>query len=203
MYFPGELLQESIQEKEVLLKEIHHRVKNNLQVISSLLNLQSMYIKDKEAFDVFKESQDRVKSMAMIHEKLYQSGNFAEIDFSQYIKNLTSSIYSSYGMDTKLIKLKISAENIFLDINNAIPCGLIINELVTNAIKHAFPSGRSGEINIKFSRIDNKYILSVQDNGIGLPDSFIIEKTESLGMQLIYSLVSQLEGEFEVKTMWS
>jgi len=191
-------MQTSLQEKDVLLKEIHHRVKNNLQIISSLLNLQSMYIDDKEAFNVFKESQDRVKSMAIVHEKLYQSGNFAEINFSEYLKNLASSIYSSYGVDMDIIKLKISGDNTSLDINNAIPCGLMTNELLTNAIKHAFPQGRLGEINIDFHKKNNEYILTVQDNGIGLPRNLDLEKTESLGMRLINSLVSQLDGKLEV-----
>lgn len=191
-------MQTSIQEKDVLLKEIHHRVKNNLQIISSLLNLQSMYIKDKEALDVFKESQNRVKSMAIVHEKLYQSGNFAEINFSEYLINLASSIYSSYGVDMDLIKLKIDADNIFLDINNAIPCGLMINELLTNAIKHAFPKGTMGEIKIDFHKKNKEYILTVQDNGVGLPRDLDLEKTESLGIQLINSLISQLDGKLDV-----
>jgi len=157
-----------------------------------------MYIDDKEAFNVFKESQDRVKSMAIVHEKLYQSDNFAEINFSEYLKNLASSIYSSYGVDMGIIKLKISGDNTSLDINNAIPCGLMINELLTNAIKHAFPQGRLGEINIDFHKKNNEYILTVQDNGIGLPRDLDLEKTESLGMRLINSLVSQLDGKLEV-----
>jgi len=194
-------MQISIQEKDVLLKEIHHRVKNNLQIISSLLNLQSMYITDEEALDVFKESQNRVKSMAIVHEKLYQSGNFAEINFSEYLRNLASSIYSSYGVDMDIVKLKINADNIFLDINNAIPCGLMINELLTNAIKHAFPNGRLGEISIDFHKKNDKYILTLQDNGIGLPEDLNLEKTKSLGLRLINSLVSQLNGKLEVTSI--
>ncbi|OPY27459.1 MAG: serine-protein kinase RsbW [Methanobacterium sp. PtaU1.Bin242] len=192
-------MQASILEKEVLLKEIHHRVKNNLQIISSLLNLQSIRIKDDtKAFEVFKESQNRVKTMAMIHEKLYQSGNFAQIDFSQYIHNLISSIFSSYGVNTGDIKLKITGQDVFLDINTAIPCGLIINELVTNTIKHAFSPGNSGKLHVSFDKTDDKYVLTVQDNGNGLPDDFDIEKTDTLGLELVKSLVYQLEGKLGV-----
>ena len=192
-------MQASILEKEVLLKEIHHRVKNNLQIISSLLNLQSIRIKDdNKAFEVFKESQNRVKTMAMIHEKLYQSGNFAQIDFSEYIHNLISSIFSSYGVNTGDIKLKITGQDVFLDINTAIPCGLIINELVTNTIKHAYSPGNSGELHVSFDKKDDKYVLTVQDNGNGLPDDFDIEKTDTLGLELVKSLVYQLEGKLGV-----
>jgi len=195
-------MQASLQEKNVLLKEIHHRVKNNLQIISSLLNLQSRYIKDKETLDVFKESQDRIKSMAIIHEKLYQSKDLSEIDFVEYLRDLTSSIYSSYGVNIGMIKLEINADNdIFLDINNAIPCGLMINELITNAIKHAFPNGQSGEIQIDFHRDNDEYSLTVQDNGVGLPEDLNLENSESLGMQLIYSLVTQLDGRIEVSSV--
>lgn len=192
-------MQASIHEKEVLLKEIHHRVKNNLQIISSLLNLQSMHIKDdNKAFEVFKESQNRVKTMAIVHEKLYQSGNFAQINFSQYIHNLISSIFSSYGVKTEDIKLKITGKDVFLDINTAIPCGLIINELVTNSIKHAFSPGSSGEIHVEFEKTDDECVLIVQDNGKGLPDEFDVEKTDTLGMELVKNLVYQLEGKLEV-----
>ena len=192
-------MQASLQEKTVLLREIHHRVKNNLQIISSLLNLQSSYIKDEEAFEVFKESQNRVKSMAMIHEKLYQSGNFAEINVAEYLKSLTENIYSSYGINMNIIKLKINAENIFLDINKAVPCFLLINEVITNSIKHAFPDGRSGKITIDFHE-DGGYIISIKDDGIGLPKNLNINKTETLGMQLINALTSQLDGNLEVKS---
>ena len=192
-------MQASLQEKTVLLREIHHRVKNNLQIISSLLNLQSQYIKDKEAFEVFKESQNRVKSMAIIHEKLYQSGNFAEINVAEYLKNLTDSIYSSYGVNLDVINLKINAENIFLDINKAVPCFLLINEVITNSIKHAFPDGRSGEIIINFSKND-EYVINIKDDGIGLPKYLNIHETNTLGMQLINGLTSQLDGKLEVKS---
>lgn len=191
-------MQASIQEKNVLLKEIHHRVKNNLQIISSLLNLQSRYIEDEKAYEVFKESQNRVKSMAMVHEKLYQTGNFAELSVAEYLEGLIENIYSSYGVNIDRIKMEINAENIFLDINTAIPCFLLINEVITNCIKHAFPDGRSGTIIIDFKKLNDKHIIRIQDDGIGLPDDFNINQTNTLGMQLITSLTSQLDGELEV-----
>lgn len=193
-------MQSSIQEKNVLLKEIHHRVKNNLQIISSLLNLQSMYIDDEKAYEVFKESQNRVKSMAIIHEKLYQSGNFAEINVAEYLKNLTNSIFSSYGVNPDVINLEINAHDIYLDINTAIPCFLLINEAITNCIKHAFPGGRTGKITIDFEKIDDKHIISIRDDGVGLPKNLNINQTNTLGLQLITNLTSQLDGELEVKS---
>ncbi len=159
-----------------------------------------MYIDDEKAYEVFKESQNRVKSMAIIHEKLYQTGNFAEINVDEYLKNLTDSIYSSYGVNLDVINLEINAKDIFLDINTAIPCFLLINEVITNCIKHAFPGGRSGKITIDFEKIDNKHIIRIQDDGIGLPDDLNIEKTNTLGIQLITSLTSQLDGKLEVKS---
>lgn len=133
-------LKKSLDEKEILLKEIHHRVKNNLQIISSLLNLQSRYINDEEMLDIYKESQNRVKSMAMIHEKLYQTEDLARIDFGDYVKSLILDLFGSYGVDKNLIQLNIDIKDILMGINTAIPCGLIVNELVTNSIKHGFPT---------------------------------------------------------------
>lgn len=192
-------LKTSLEEKEVLLREIHHRVKNNLQIISSLLNLQTVYINDEEALNLFKESQNRVRSMSMIHESLYQSRDLAHIDFSVYISRLSNELLSSYGVNINFISLKTDLENIFLDINTAIPCGLIITELFTNSIKYAFPNGRKGIINIKFKR-DNgdNFILEVSDDGVGLPEDVDIKKTKSLGMRLVNSLVDQLDGTVEV-----
>jgi two-component sensor histidine kinase len=192
-------MQASIQEKNVLLREIHHRVKNNLQIISSLLNLQTMYIEDENALEVFKESQNRVKSMAIIHEKLYQSSNFAEINVAEYLKKLVENIYSSYGININLIKIEIKAPDIFLDINKAIPCFLVANEVITNSIKHAFPDG-SGEITIDFKKIDENYVMSIRDNGIGLPEDFNTKKTSTLGIQLINGLIAQLDGKLETNS---
>jgi PAS domain S-box-containing protein len=194
-------IKSSLEEKDVLLKEIHHRVKNNLQIVSSLLNLQSGYIEDEEAQNVFKESQNRVKSMAMIHEKLYQSENFARINFGDYIKNLASGLFSSYGVNINLIKLKINVDSILLDINTAIPCGLILNELVTNSVKHAFPKGMDGEIEIGFFRNNNdENVLTVIDTGIGFPEDMDFRNTDTLGMRLITSLTDQIDGKLELIT---
>jgi len=194
-----EKLKASLKEKEVLLKEIHHRVKNNLQVISSLLNLQSGYVKDREALEMFKESQNRVRSMALIHEKLYQSKDLASIDITGYIRDLTTSLIHSYGASAAAIKVNIDVRDIFLDITASIPCGLIINELVSNSLRHAFPDGREGAIKITMHRInEDKIELTVSDNGIGFPEDMDFRKTESLGMQVVITLVEQLDGIIEL-----
>ena len=162
-------LQKSLKEKEMLLKEIHHRVKNNLMVISSLLSLQSDYIHDKEALDVFKESQSRARTMALIHERLYQSTDLKNIDFGEYIQTLAMELFRTYQIDPGCIKLNLNVEDLKLDINVAIPLGLIVNELVSNSMKHAFPDDKSGEIKIDFHILDDSYLLMVSDNGIGFP----------------------------------
>ena len=193
-----EHLKASLKEKEVLLREIHHRVKNNLQVISSLLRLQSRTIKDDAICRVFKESQDRVKTMAIIHERLYQSTDLAGIDFAGYIRDLTANLYRSYGVSQETISLRIQAQNVFLGINMAIPCGLIINELVSNCLKHAFPGGERGEIYIDLSSDHDQIILTVGDNGGAFPKGLDFRNTESLGLQLVLSLIEQLEGAIEL-----
>ena len=190
-----EQIKASLREKEVLLKEIHHRVKNNLQIISSLLNLQADYIKEEWALNMFKESRDRVRSMALIHEKLYQSKDLAWIDFGEYIGNLTSYLFQSYGVNGETIVLKNNAKGILLNIDTAIPCGLIVNELVSNSLKHAFSEGEESEIFIDFDlNADHGFALKVGDNGIGLPKGLDFRKTQSLGLQLVTTLVDQLEG---------
>ncbi|EKQ52054.1 MAG: PAS domain S-box [Methanobacterium sp. Maddingley MBC34] len=193
-------IEKSLAEKEILLKEIHHRVKNNLQVISSLLNLQSEYIKDKTDQELFRESQTRARSMALIHERLYQSTDLRSIDFGEYIKTLTFNLYNTYGCKPDDIQLNLDLEPIPIDINTAIPCGLVINELLSNAMKHAFPGDRKGEINIKFHQKDHELILSVQDNGIGLPPDMEFENISSLGLKLVNTLVSQIDGEIEINS---
>jgi len=195
-----ERLKASLKEKEVLLQEVHHRVKNNLQIISSLLNLQAGYIKDKKISGMFKSSQDRIRSMSLIHERLYQSRDFAKIDTVDYIRKLTLSLFKSYKVNTNLIKLKVDVKDVFLDINTLIPCGLIINELVTNSLKHAFPGGRQGEINIDLSQDkDNKVTLTVADNGAGMPKSFDLKSEKSLGIRLVSILASQIGGSLEIE----
>ena len=199
-------LKKSLEEKEILLKEIHHRVKNNLQIISSLLNLQSRYINDEEMLDIYKESQNRVKSMAIIHEKLYQSEDLARIDFGDYVKSLVLDLFNSYGINN--INYDINIHDVLLDINTAIPCGLIVNELVTNSIKHGFlanmspaniPSSRKDKIAVYMTKEDDVYNLSVYDNGVGFPDDLDFHNTDSLGMQLVISLTTQLRGTLELE----
>ncbi len=192
-----EKVKSSLKEKEVLLREIHHRVKNNLQVISSLLSLQSQYVKDKDALQMFKETQDRVYSMALAHEKLYQSENLAEINCRDYIKRLADGLYHSYGVSPKDIELEMDVKNISLNIDRAIPCGLVINELISNALKHAFPSHWSEKKKIKISvnqKKNGKIILIVKDNGIGIPKELDFRKTKSLGLQLVIALAEEQLG---------
>ncbi|MCK9150891.1 PAS domain S-box protein [Methanobacterium alcaliphilum] len=191
-------LKHSLSEKEMLLKEIHHRVKNNLMVISSLLSIQSRYIKDKEALDIFKESQNRAKSMALIHERLYKSTDLKRIDIADYIRTLSSELFHTYVTDPSKIELKMDLEDVMIDINTSIPLGLIINELVTNAMKHAFPGNMQGEINISFHKIHDNLILEVSDNGIGFPGNINYKNTSSLGLQLVTSLSGQIDAEMEL-----
>ena len=189
----------SLQEKDVLLKEVHHRVKNNMQVISSLLNLQSRRVKDPAVLEMFKESQRRIRSMALIHERLYQSSDLSRIEFSQYLRNLATHLFHSYQADSSRIHLKIDAEEVFLNINTAIPCGLIVNELISNALKHGFPEGRSGQLDIDLRRVaGDGYVLRVKDDGVGFPEGLDFRKTETLGMQIISTLVEQIDGRVEL-----
>jgi PAS domain S-box-containing protein len=202
-----EQLNSSLKEKEVLLKEIHHRVKNNMQVISSLLNLQSSRIKSQEILEMFKESQDRIRSMSLIHERLYQSADLAKIDFSHYIQNLASFLFQSYKINPEAVVLTTDVQDVSLDINKAIPCGLIINELVTNSLKYAFPQiseadkkkAKKGEIDIQLTSNNGEITLLYRDNGIGLPEDLDIETADSFGLQLVTTLVSQLNGRIDIK----
>jgi PAS domain S-box-containing protein len=190
----------SLKEKEVLLQEIHHRVKNNLQLISSLLKLQSRYIRDKEDIEFFKESQNQIKSLALIHERLYQSKDLANIDFKEYTTNLANSLFHSYGIDRDKIALTIDVEDVLLGVDAAIPLGLIVNELVSNSLKHAFPEGKKGEIKIALRTTDeNEIELVVSDNGLGMPKDLDFRNTESLGLHLVTILAEdQLHGKIEL-----
>lgn len=191
-------IEDSLKEKELLLKEIHHRVKNNLQVISSLLNMQSRYIRNKTDKELFRESQTRAKSMALIHERLYQSTDLRRIDFGEYIQTLTYDLYHSYGGNPKFIKLNMALEPIMVDINTAVPCGLIVNELLSNVLKHAFPQGKTGDLTIKFYSNDGNLVLIVRDEGVGFPEDIDFRNTESLGLSLVNTLVGQIDGEIEI-----
>jgi len=188
-----------LQEKETLLQEVHHRVKNNLQVISSLLLLQASSIKDTSILNIFNESRSRIKSIAMVHEKLYQSKNFSRIDFSKYIKDLSSHLLNTYKVNSSHIILNINSEDIILNIKQAIPCGLIINELISNALKYAFPDDMEGKIIVEFYQEDGSMlVLAVSDNGAGLPESFSLENISTLGMELVVNLIDQLHGRIDI-----
>ena len=185
-------LKKSNEKNEMLLNEIHHRVKNNMQIISSILNLQSLYINNDELKAALYDCINRVRSMGFIHEKLYQSGDFSQINMKDYIKTLSNEIFKTYSVSPN-VKLEIKIPNIKLDINQAIPTGLIINELLTNSIKYAFPQ-KKGEIEIAMIDEDGYIKMIVKDNGLGFPPDFDIIKTETLGLQLVANLVRQLEG---------
>lgn len=191
-------LKKSLDEKEMLLKEIHHRVKNNLMVISSLLELESRYIKDKAVLGVFKESQNRAKSMAYIHERLYRSTDLKRIDFGDYIQSLGEDIYETYVIDPDRIKLNLKVEEVMVDINTSVPLGLIVNELLTNSMKYAFPGDRSGEIELEFSCSGDEYLLRVADNGVGFPEDLDYKNSSSLGLQLVTSLTEQINGKISL-----
>ncbi len=194
-----EKLQNSLKEKELMLREIHHRVKNNLQIISSLLKLQATYITDPTALEYFRISQDRVKSMALIHQQLYRSTDLSSINFGDYLRHLTTHLFQAYGVNENNIRLNIDAKNIYIGIDTAIPCGLLINELISNSLKHAFPNNRKGRIIIRMELKDeNTYLLTVSDNGVGFPEDIDFRNTKSLGMQLVITLTDQIDGKIEL-----
>lgn len=196
-----EQIKASLQEKEVLLKEIHHRVKNNLQIISSLLNLQSAAIDDQQTIEILQQCENRVASMALIHEQLYQSKDLAKIDFREYIENLVANLFSSYDFHTDVIALKVNVDNLCLCFDTAIPCGLIINELVSNSLKYAFLPGIKGEICIDiYAESNNILTLVVSDDGIGFPKDLDFKNTESLGLQIVVALTNQLGGTIELNS---
>ncbi len=190
----------SLREKEILLKEIHHRVKNNMQVVSSLLFMQARSTQQPEVRDILLESQNRIRSIALVHEKLYQSEDFKRIDYKDYLEKIAHHIFESYQISPGSIHLDVRSEDVFLSIEKAVPLSLIINELITNSIKHAFPKGLSGEIRIDFSLENSRYRLIYQDSGPGIPDKGAIEKPDTLGMQLIRGLAGQLNGTVRYET---
>ena len=192
-------IMKSLREKEILLREVHHRVKNNLQIISTLLSLQSAQSDDQTVIDLYRESQNRIMSIALIHENLYQSDDLNSVNFKKYIKSLTNDLLHSFGVDTGNIRINTKIDDdVIMGIETAIPCGLIINELISNALKHAFPQGE-GEIDLELSKKDNeKYLLKIKDNGKPFPKEFEIKNTDTLGMKLISSLTKQLDGELTI-----
>lgn len=190
-------LESSLKEKELLLKEIHHRVKNNLQIIDSLLSLQTTGISSADASSALRESQNRIRSMALVHEKLYRSRDLSRINFREYIESLTASISKSYVRNAGVI-IEVKVDNIAMDIDRAIACGLIINELVSNSLKYAFKGDTPGKVNISLSESDGGFLLIVSDNGAGLPKDIDFKNTSSLGLQLVVTLVEQLSGNIEL-----
>jgi two-component sensor histidine kinase len=189
----------SLQEKEVLLKEVHHRVKNNLQIITSLLRLQSGHIKDKRDLEVFKESQNRIRTMALIHEALYRSKDLSHIRIRPYVRTLVTYLLNSYGIDSSRIQTDIDIMDVFIDMDTAVCCGLIVNELVSNALKYAFPADRYGRVRVHFGKDqDQSFQLSVSDDGVGLPAQEDWSTTSSLGFRIVKALVHQISGNLVV-----
>jgi two-component sensor histidine kinase len=185
-------LRTSLGEKEVLLKEVHHRVKNNLQFVSSLLALQAARIKDRQITSAIKESQQRIRAMALMHEQLYRGPNLASVPIARHLTALCADLYRSYSVDPDRIALDLRVADVSLDLDRSIRCGLIVNELVSNAILHAFPDGREGRITVRLDADDDHYELAVSDNGVGLPAEVDPLQTESLGLQLVADLADQL-----------
>lgn len=194
-------LTNSLNEKEILLKEVHHRVKNNMQVISSILNLQSSYVSDQHVLNALRESQNRIRAMASIHERLYRTKNLSDIKFSSYIKDLAESLVNTYELSNTSVELFFSLDEVFLSLNTAIPCGLILNELISNSLKYAFEGRKEGIIEIRLIREKEKISLSLRDNGVGIPEEVSVENTDTLGLQLVSTLVEQIEGELKVERL--
>ncbi len=190
----------SLKEKEILLKEVHHRVKNNMQVISSILNLQSSYVNDAYALNLLKECQNRIKSMAFIHESLYQTKNFEEVNFSDYIATLSKNLIHSYSIQANKIKLILTLDKLFLNLDTSIPCGLIINEIISNSLKYAFVDGRDGIISVNLTNVKNNVKIEIGDNGIGMPNNINIKEIKTLGLQLIDTLTDQIDGKLTIDT---
>ena len=195
-----ERIKQSLLEKEILLKEVHHRVKNNLQVISSILNLQANYIRDPSVLDTLRELQNRIKSMALIHENLYQNKDISLLNFGDYILNLTQNLVHSYKMYGGDVNLVHNIENVHLNLDYSIPCGLIVNELVSNAFKHAFPNNARGSVEVSIRRQDQQVFLEVADNGVGFRSDLDFRNTDSLGLQLVNALVDQISGTIVQQT---
>lgn len=192
-------IQRSLREKEVLLQEVHHRVKNNLQVISSLLDLQSQHLKDPAMLPLFQESCNRVQSMALVHELLYRSKDYSQINFTDYLTSLTSYLFQSYGVDTNTITLDIDIDEVTLNTDKVITCGLIVQELVSNTLKYAFPNHTNGKIKISLQTdFEHCCTLIIKDNGVGLPTELDLANAKSLGLRLVKVLINQLEGTFNI-----
>ena len=196
-----EKLKNSLKEKEILLKEVHHRVKNNLQVISSILNLQSSYVNDDSTLTILRESQDRIKTMSIIHESLYQANDFSEINFSEYIVSLSKNLVHSYGVLDSFVETNFTIDNVSLSLDLSIPCGLIINELVSNALKYAFKGRKKGKLNISLLLKNGVVTIIVADDGVGVPKNLNIKETNTLGLQLVTTLVEQIDAELKLESI--
>ncbi|HMZ79360.1 MAG TPA: PAS domain S-box protein, partial [Acidobacteriota bacterium] len=192
-----EQIRASLREKETLLREIHHRVKNNLSVIGSSFYLQSISVHDERTVQILQNCQDRVRSMALVHERLYHSGNFASLDFAGYAQELAVNLLGNYALNPDTIRLNLELSQVGMSLERAIPCALILNELIANALKHAFPAGRLGEITIRLQSLGGGLLLSVADNGVGLPEATTLSSQRSFGMRLLRSLVRQVDGRLE------
>lgn len=188
-------LLKSLEEKEILLKEVHHRVKNNMQIISSILKMQERLIDDPKLKTVLGESQNRIRSMALIHENLYRNENLANIQFRNYVQSLVNTISRSYFDLQGRVNFVFDVENVFLPLDVGIPCGLIINELISNSFKHAFPNKANGEITISLQKHNGCFVMTVKDNGVGICPSFNPEESKSLGMKIVFKLIQQIDGE--------
>jgi PAS domain S-box-containing protein len=196
------LIIRSLMEKEVLLKEIHHRVKNNLTVISSLFYLQSTRTRDTQLLSILQDCRSRVRSIALVHEALYRSGNLAEVDFAEYARELLIQLLTTYGLTDNEIHVRTEMENIKMAMDTAVPCGLILNEMVSNAIKHAFSERQHGEIILSLRKEGGRsFVLKVRDSGVGLPEDLHVKAEDSLGLRLIQSLARQIDGHFELVPM--
>ena len=191
-----QLLMSSLKEKEVLLQEVHHRVKNNMQVMINLINLQCEKIEDKHSCEMFNKTVDRINSMALVHKQLYKSKDFSKIDINEYITSIAENLFLSHGVDTTKVALKIGKKDITISLDSAISCGLIINELMTNSLKYAFPENRKGEIQIEFGYLDDGQLeLIVSDDGVGMPMNFDFKDSDTLGVQIVKALAEhQLRG---------
>jgi two-component sensor histidine kinase len=193
-----EQIRASLREKEVLLKEIHHRVKNNLQIVSTLLDLQSGHTRDRQALEMFEESRGRVRSMALIHERLYRSQDLARVNFAEYVRQLADDLYRAYKVSSEAIVLELEVDAPPLPIDVAIPCGLLLNELMSNCFKHAFKAASGGLLRVTLRGDGRNIILTVADDGEGFPAGIDFRNTATFGLQLVNTLVEQLQGEIEL-----
>ncbi len=193
------IIEDSLREKEILLKEIQHRVKNNMQIISSLLSIQSQFAVDEKDARMFQDSQDRIHSMSLVYDQLHMDQNLTEISLPEYVNELVNNLINSFSLDAKNISSRVEVDNINVNLDIAIPCGLLVNELVTNSLKHAFPDNRKGIIGISMRKEGSMLKIAVSDNGIGLPENFDISNSPTLGMTLLHTLGAQLVGKVELE----